>query len=207
MEEFGVINVRELERLRKSFLLLSQAIDFPDDEVRSQEFAMEVLKNFPQIPEKNQFLSVLKEFQAKSLQELQENYTGLFELNKRITMYCTYYRFEDSRERGGILAKLKMLYEMFGVELDMAEMTDYLPTMLEFLGLGVWTDGPVEDTRIEDLNLLFSVLEDGTYEILKQAEELVDEPYLDLVRLIRSSLRYCIIDGGDNAEMRKGEKA
>lgn len=203
-EEFGVIDVLELERLRKGFLLLSQAIDFPDEEVRSLAFSQEVAQFFPEISEKAQFLNVLEHFQAQSLQELQEAYTGLFELNKRVTMYCTYYRFEDSRERGGVLAKLKMLYEMFGVELDQAEMTDYLPTMLEFLGLGEWVNGAVQDARIEDLNLLFSVLEDGTYEILKQAKEEADGPYLELIRVIRSSLRYCLVKNGmENQEGRK----
>jgi nitrate reductase delta subunit len=194
-EEFGVISISELERLRKGFLLLAQAVDFPDAEVQSADFAAEVNEFFPEIAEKAQFLEILNDFQGLGFQELQESYTSLFELNKRVTLYCTYYRFEDSRERGGVLAKLKMLYEMFGVELEQAEMTDYLPTMLEFLGLGIWTDGPVVDARIEDMNLLFSVLEDGTYEILQHAKERSEEPYIKLVRLIRSLLRYCVVKG------------
>ncbi len=194
-----MIDVVELERLRKSFLLLSQAIDFPDREVLY--LANEAERVVPDLPEKAALLAILNEFAATPLQELQEDYTRIFELNKRITLYATYYKLEDSRERGGVLAKLKMLYEMFGVELDLSEMTDYLPTMLEFLAVGKWSNGPVIDARIEDLQLLFSVLEDGTYEILAHAKELENEPYIRLVRLIRVILRYCVKhEGGDRDE-------
>ncbi|EUJ46011.1 hypothetical protein [Listeria rocourtiae] len=50
----------------------------------------------------------------------------------------TFYKFEDARERGQMLAKLKVLYEMFGLLPDDAELTDYLPLMLEFIDAGDW---------------------------------------------------------------------
>jgi nitrate reductase delta subunit len=186
----GVIDVRELERLRTGYQLLSQAIDAPDAELLAPTFLREAEVFFPEIEEKAKFVEIVKSFQTQPLQTLQERHTQLFELNKKITLYATYYRFEDSRERGGVLAKLKMLYEMFGVSLDQSELTDYLPTMLEFLAYGDWDN---DHGRLEDMNLLFSVLEDGTYEILQHAKDLTNEPYIDLVRVIRSVLRYAVI--------------
>lgn len=186
-EESGVISIVELERLRKGFLLLSQVVDFPEEDTHHPYFIEEIKRFFPEVPEKAEFIAAMEQLQAMSLQAMKEEYTALFELNKRVTLYSTYYRFEDSRERGGVLAKLKMLYEMFGVELDMSEMTDYIPTMLEFLGLGSW-----DEERIGDMSLLFSVLEDGTYEILQQAEELGNVPYISIIRIIRKVLRYCV---------------
>jgi nitrate reductase delta subunit len=64
----------------------------------------------------------------------QTNYTGLFEMNRRYTLYMSYYKMTDSRERGTVLAKLKMLYEMFGVAETTSELSDYLPLMLDLFG-------------------------------------------------------------------------
>lgn len=188
MEEFGVIDAGELEKNREAYALLSQAIDFPTAALLSEHFREEVLQEYPESAEKEVFLSLLDELGEFTLQDLQEHHTSLFELNKQMTLYTTYYRFEDSKERGTVLAKLKMLYEMFGASLEQAELTDYLPAMLEFLAIGEWD----KDTRINDLSLLFSVMEDGTYELLQRAKEHKEDVYLRLIRLIRSELRKCV---------------
>ncbi len=190
MEGFGVIKTETLQALQPTFLILSEIIDFPTEDFQSPQFLKEIEENFAEIPEKKEVLNLVKGLQKKSLSDLKEQHTSLFELNKRLTLYTTYYRFEDSRERGTVLAKLKMLYEMFGVSLQQAELTDYLPTMLEFLGVGQFQDDP----RINDLQLLFSVLEDGTYEMLRKGQEYDNEAYLALIQCIRQILRYCVIE-------------
>lgn len=183
-----MIDAAELEKNREAYALLSQAIDFPTAELLSDDFRQEVLRTYPESSTKNEFLHLIDEFQRFDLQALQEHHTSLFELNKQMTLYTTYYRFEDSKERGTVLAKLKMLYEMFGASLEQAELTDYLPAMLEFLSIGDWD----EDARINDLSLLFSVMEDGTYELLQRSKEQKEDVYLRLIRLIRSELRKCV---------------
>lgn len=185
-----MIDYKQLKTLKNGFLLLSQILDFPEAEILSPSFLTEAENLFPEIPEKADFLSNLTALQEQNLQSLQENYTSLFELNKRVTLYCTYYKLKDSREQGNVMAKLKMLYEMFGVELEQSELTDYLPTMLEFLGVGEFD---AEDERIDDLNLLFSIIEDGTYEILQHAQEFDDEPYIKLVKIVRNTVKHCMI--------------
>ncbi|MGY3730055.1 nitrate reductase molybdenum cofactor assembly chaperone [Lactococcus termiticola] len=185
-----MISAQKLEELRNAYLILAQMMDFPEEELLTSDFLAEVKGLFPETEEKAEVIAILEALQGKNLMVLKEEYTGIFELNKRITLYTTYYRFDDSRERGGVLAKLKMLYEMFGVSLDAAELTDYLPSMLEFLGMGEWAG----DERLEDLQLLFDVLEDGTYEILQAAKEIQDEPYIRLISVIRNTLRYALIN-------------
>jgi len=174
----GVIDLEAVRQLQSTFAVLSQIIDYPEGE-------------FPET-ENAELQSLINELRQFDLIALQEKYSTLFELNKRLTLYMTYYRFEDSRERGTILAKLKMLYEMFGVSLDKAELTDYLPAMLEFLAVADF-EGEA-GKRVEDLKLLFSVLEDGTYELLQHAKEFEEEPYIRLIHLIRIILRKCIIN-------------
>lgn len=95
---------------------------------------------------------------------------------------------QDSRERGTVLAKLKMLYEMFGVSIEGSELSDYLPMMLEFLAYGDF-DG---DYRKQDFKLAFQVIEDGTFELLKNAQAEIDDPYFQLIKVIRAELRSCI---------------
>lgn len=186
----NLIDQAELLKLQPAFSYLSQAIDFPDEVFLSQSFLSSVQTEFPEIPEKQKFLEILESLRKYNLIDLKAHYSNLFELNKRLTLYMTYYKLSDSREQGGVLAKLKMLYEMFGVSLEKAELTDYLPTMLEFLAVASFTNEKSE--RLIDLSFCFSILEDGSYELLQKAKELTNEPYIDLISVIRKVLKYCI---------------
>ena len=61
-----------------------------------------------------------------------------------------------------MLAKLKVLYEMFGLKMIDNELSDYLPLMLQFLQVARWEN----DVRAEDnLKLIIMIIEDGTYEM------------------------------------------
>ena len=178
-EGFGVIKTNDIRELSAEFDLMSRLIDYPTEELAELS------------ADKDSELSeILCQLQAQPLQELQEHYIELFEMNKKMTLYLTFYRFEDSRERGGMLAKLKMLYEMFGVSLPNAELTDFLPAMLEFLSVGDFEDESPE--RLRDLELLFSVMEDGTYQLLQAFKGIENEPYHDLIQYIRRILRRCV---------------
>jgi nitrate reductase delta subunit len=60
---------------------------------------------------------------------------------------------------------------------------------LEFLDFGEWEN----DDRRQDLELVFQVIEDGTYHILQNAREYADAPYLNLIRLIRKEVQNCLV--------------
>ena len=67
-----------------------------------------------------------------------------------------------------MLAKLKVLYEMFGLEMVDNELSDYLPLMLEFLYVAQWQN----DDRAEDnIEFVIMVIEDGTYAMLQQLRD------------------------------------
>ena len=100
----------------------------------------------------------------------------------------SYYKMTDSRERGTVLAKLKMLYEMFGIAESTSELSDYLPLMLEFLAIGDYLD----DLRRKDLQLALGVIEDGTYNLLQNAVADSEKPYIKLVKLIRTVVGLCV---------------
>ena len=63
--------------------------------------------------------------------ELRERYVADFDLRGGTSLYLTYHRFGDRRERGRALVALKRLYREAGWELSRWELPDYLPLVLE----------------------------------------------------------------------------
>lgn len=125
---------------------------------------------------------------AYSLEEIQEMYTDTFDFDKDSTLFMTYFKFEDAKERGQMLAKLKVMYEMFGLDMPENELSDFLPLICEFLYVAEWQGDP----RAEDsFRILMAVLEDGTYHLVKSLEKR-ESPYFHLIKGLRETLKACI---------------
>ncbi|EUJ27982.1 Nitrate reductase-like protein narX [Listeria grayi] len=184
-----MIDKQQLLAIRPAFHFLATMMDYPSEELFSSSFLKEAETEYPNTKQKEAVLAILHEFQQTTIEDLRQTFVEHFELNKRLTLYLSYYRFEDSRERGGLLAEMKLLYEMFGTELQQPELTDYLPTILEFLFYSNWEN----DDRFQELSLIFSVLEDGTYKILQRNKAIEDLAYIKLIALIREELKTCIL--------------
>jgi nitrate reductase delta subunit len=184
----GVINIERVDQMRPGFVYFSHWLDYPSDELLQPTLVADFARDYPETPNKAALVAWIKQLQQKSLFDLQQEYSNLFDLNKRFTLYLSYYRYQDSRERGQLLAKLKMLYEMFGVSVEGDELADYFPLMLEFLTYGNWD----QDERQQDIGLVFQVIEDGTYNLLKNEAEYAGEAYLELIRLLRQEFKSCI---------------
>ena len=184
-----MIDFRRLIDLKDTFAILSRLIDYPETETFSPEIRQLLLTdNALSTATRGELLSLFDELAALSPIEVQEMYARLFEMNRRYTLYMSYYKMTDSRERGTILARLKMLYEMFGISEATSELSDYLPLLLEFLAYGDYTNDP----RRQDIQLALSVIEDVTYTLLKNAVTDSDNPYIQLIRLTRSLIGSCI---------------
>ncbi len=61
-----------------------------------------------------------------------EHYVEVLDLDRRSSLYLTFYSDGDKRERGSVLVRLKQLYRAAGLPLEGTELPDYLPVMLEF---------------------------------------------------------------------------
>lgn len=59
-------------------------------------------------------------------------YVDTFDLRRRHSLYVTYYRKGDTRERGAALVSVAGLYQDAGIDLVPGELPDFLPAMLEF---------------------------------------------------------------------------
>lgn len=189
MGGFGVIDFERLTQLKDAFVILSRLLDYPEKDTFSLEFRQQLLEDKAlSTATRGEILSLFDELAKIPCIELQEMYTHLFEMNRRYTLYMSYYKMTDSRERGTILARLKMLYEMFGISEATSELSDYLPLLLEFLAYGDY----INDPRRQDIQLALSIIEDGTYTLLKNAVTDSDSPYIQLIRLTRSLISSCI---------------
>lgn len=188
-----MINLEKVKAIRNGFAYVSHMLDYPSEEILSLEFRNGLVRDYCAMSQRASVLTILDELRGQKLYDLQKHYSDLFDSNKRFTLYMTYYKFEDSRKRGTLLAKLKLLYEMFGLEISERELADYLPMMLEFLAFGHWQG----DRRRQDINLLFQVIEDGTYHLLKRGREYRDDPYFRLIDAVRKELKACLEQEAD----------
>lgn len=128
-----------------------------------------------------------QQMQAFSLEEIQENYADTFDFHKDCALYMTYFKFEDAKERGQMLAKLKLLYEMYGLEMPEGELPDFLPLMCEFLYAADWLGDPKAP---DNFRMLIAIFEDGTYHLL-QALNRLESPYYHLIKGLRETLKAC----------------
>lgn len=63
---------------------------------------------------------------------LAQHYVETFDMDKRCSLYVTFYGEGDKRTRGAALLRLKRMYRAAGLPLAGTELPDYLPAMLEF---------------------------------------------------------------------------
>ncbi|EUJ22459.1 nitrate reductase molybdenum cofactor assembly chaperone [Listeria grandensis FSL F6-0971] len=184
-----MINYALLDEKRAVFGAISAVLSYPEKRFINDRFLL--LETF-QNPKTLELITAFwEEISALTFGEITETYVDTFDFNKKTTLYMTFYKFEDARERGQMLAKLKVLYEMFGLLPDDAELTDYLPLMLEFIDAGDW----YLDARSGDsMELLIGVIEDGSYHLLRALEE-AGNPYRFVIEAMRNELRVCVKQG------------
>ncbi|WP_188206318.1 nitrate reductase molybdenum cofactor assembly chaperone [Alkalibacillus aidingensis] len=182
-----MINLQKLHDYKISFGFYAQHLSYPesdhlfDDKKLSEAF-------YNQLDNKIEIFSYWEQLKHQSLEELQERYINTFDFHDESTLYMTYFKFEDSKERGQMLAKLKLLYEMYGLEMPKGELSDYLPLICEFIYAADWLN---DERSPKSFSMLFAVLEDGTYHLMKELENL-NSPYFHLVKALRETLKACV---------------
>ncbi|RXK18587.1 nitrate reductase molybdenum cofactor assembly chaperone [Macrococcus sp. DPC7161] len=188
-----MINLDKLYQFKKTFGFFSHQLVYPEKlNFHPREFEGVFDETHPAYEAVKQYWDNMHEI---SLSEIQEVYTHTFDFEKKTTLYMTYVKFEDQKERGQMLARLKVLYEMFGLEMPSSELSDFLPLMCEFIYAAEWRG---DDRAEESMQLLLMVIEDGTYNLVK-ALEAIQSPYYHLVLAIRETCKACLNDErGDN---------
>lgn len=187
MGGYGVINLKRLEKEKERFYFFANHLAYPETSPFTDERVIDYFSaSHPAYDDISHYWDLMHE---KSLDELQSTYTDIFDFQKDATLFMTYVKYEDSKERGQMLARLKVFYEMFGLTMSDGELSDLLPLMCEFIYAAEWTN----DARAEQgFKLLFAVIEDGSYHLLKALEK-YESPYYYLVKALRETCRACVV--------------
>ncbi|WP_405108776.1 nitrate reductase molybdenum cofactor assembly chaperone [Paenibacillus sp. FSL K6-1217] len=178
-----MIDLNKLHQYKESFGYFALQLMYPEKLDFHPAFLEEAFD--PAHPGYAHVQTYWKHMQSFSLEEIQENYAATFDFQKDCALYMTYFKFEDAKERGQMLAKLKLLYEMFGLVMPESELPDYLPLMCEFIYAAQWQDVPGAP---ENFRMLMAILEDGTYHLVKALEQR-ESPYFHLVKGLRETFK------------------
>ena len=182
-----MINLQKLAQYQESLGYLGQQINFPEKLTFHPNVFQEAIEaSHPAYEDLCAFREIIMNY---SLSEIKAIYTDTFDFSKNYPLYMTYNRFDTQKERGQMLAKLKVLYEMFGLKMIDNELSDYLPLMLQFLQVARWEN----DVRAEDnLKLIIMIIEDGTYEMANHLAK-NNNPYAYVIKALRQTLKACIV--------------
>ncbi|WP_426787105.1 nitrate reductase molybdenum cofactor assembly chaperone [Staphylococcus capitis] len=182
-----MINLQKLAQYQESLGYLGQQINFPEKLTFHPNVFQETIEaSHPAYEDLCAFREIIMNY---SLSEIKAIYTDTFDFSKNYPLYMTYNRFDTQKERGQMLAKLKVLYEIFGLKMIDNELSDYLPLMLQFLQVARWEN----DVRAEDnLKLIIMIIEDGTYEMANHLAK-NNNPYAYVIKALRQTLKACIV--------------
>lgn len=181
-----MINLQKLAQYQESLGYLGQQINFPEKLTFHPNVFQETIEaSHPAYEDLCAFREIIMNY---SLSEIKAIYTDTFDFSKNYPLYMTYNRFDTQKERGQMLAKLKVLYEMFGLKMVDNELSDYLPLMLQFLHVASWQNDPRAEGNIE---LVIMIIEDGTYEMANHLAQ-DNNPYAYVIRALRNTLKACL---------------
>lgn len=181
-----MINLDKLYGYKHSFGFFAEQLTYPQKLDFHPMFLEESFE--PEHPAYEHVQTYWSLMHEHSLMDIQEMYTETFDFQKDATLHMTYFKFEDAKERGQMLAKLKVLYEMFGLSMPDEELSDFLPLICEFIYAAEWLGDP---RAPQSFGMLIAVLEDGTYHLLQTLKE-TDSPYFHLVKGLRETFKACV---------------
>ncbi len=117
------------------YKLLSVLLQYPGDDLeRSHPDLQEEVRRRP-AGESRLLAPFMAYWAATPWTRVRQDYVETFDLQRRCSLYLTYFTHGDTRRRGQELLRLKWLYRSAGLVLEGSELPDYLPVMLEFAAL------------------------------------------------------------------------
>lgn len=116
------------------YQLLSLLLDYPsDDIVDRKDGLLAAAASLAPGRASDAIRRFLQYFGGQPAVALQQRYVETFDLQKRSSLYLTFFTHGDTRKRGQELLRLKRLYRSAGFVLEEGgELPDFLPLILEF---------------------------------------------------------------------------
>jgi len=121
---------------RDALLVSSELLTYPDPALFERIPQLEVASGALPRPVRERIGRFLGYLRSQDQITLQQDYVRTFDFQGGVPLYLTYPKFGDDRKRGQALADLKQRYRSAGFVPTSPELPDYLPLVLEFLGLG-----------------------------------------------------------------------
>jgi nitrate reductase delta subunit len=174
----------------RRYELLSLLLGYPSDEILagSDEIAAAAAA-LPSGPASDLVQRFVSRLLVTPALQLQQQYVETFDLQKRASLYLTFFSHGDTRKRGQELLRLKRLYRAAGATLEGGELPDYLPLVLEFASInpegGRWV---LREYR-------------AGLELLHRHLRQQHSPYADLTEAVRTGLPRLGV--ADAAEIRR----
>ena len=125
-----------MENDRVAMKVASLLLQYPDEHLR--DMIMEIRNQIEDAPSsdfRNACQDLMDFLKEGSMVQIQEVYTQTFDLSANTSLYLTYHKWGESKERGENLLRLRQTYRKAGYEPLPAELPDYLPLVLEFFSI------------------------------------------------------------------------
>jgi nitrate reductase delta subunit len=128
---------------RLTYSVSSWILDYPSPTLRDQvpllRVALEGINNDRCV---TSLATKLDQIEAGDLNQLQQQYVEVFDLNRRHALHLSYWTDGDTRRRGEVLLAFKARYRASGFLVNTSgELPDYLPLVLEFAAVAEPGDG------------------------------------------------------------------
>src|SRR5699024_3192070 len=140
MEGSGVIDLDRLYEERKLFGFYAEQLSYPEEENLYPGILDDYLSE--DHPSYDLLLEYLTQIEHKTLYERQKKYTETHDFQKDCRLFMMYVKFEDSKGRGLMLARLEVLYAVFGLERIQGGLADLVPLVCEFVEVAEWKRDP-----------------------------------------------------------------
>ncbi|MGI8916230.1 MAG: nitrate reductase molybdenum cofactor assembly chaperone [Chloroflexota bacterium] len=123
-------------RLQPPYKLISVLLQYPDAALAAaQEELHTAVTALPRGAATTSLEQFWRYWEHTSPLAREQRYVETFDLQKRTSLYLTFYLYGETRKRGIALLRLKRMYAAAGLPLEAKELPDYLPAMLEFAAL------------------------------------------------------------------------
>jgi nitrate reductase delta subunit len=120
----------------KTYKVLAALLSYPERELTEAVDELERALDSEQLLSRGDRCALDAMFTAlrdEDLLELQEQYVGLFDRVRSLSLHLFEHVHGESRDRGQAMVDLKQVYESHGFALASNELPDYLPAFLEYL--------------------------------------------------------------------------
>ena len=176
-------------QLTSAYRLIAELFLYPEDRDADRiEAAMASLGEAPTV-----LRAPLEAFLAAPASVSAEEYVATLELAPPVPLYLGSYLFDEPQScrgagmsgRNGYMLELANIYRHFGVELAGGELADFVPVVVEFLGISLERG---DEDRIGLRRYLVETLLVNGIESLLSALRKCESPYVHLVEALRAAL-------------------